>query len=552
MFRLQKLSPLSPLTWKSIAVRGIHATSARRIFISSRTCQSKQSQSQETQLRNPSKQQLLQFQKRQLYRIASETIEEKEEIPAIEFALRRAQFAALLPEGSVAIVAGFTLRYATGGIFHEFHQNTDLLYLTGFNEPDAAMLLEKDTAKFDGGHRFTMFVRPKNPSTEIWDGPCVGVEDAIKEYGADEVRQLKFKYCDQAFTITKLPHRLSQILDTQLAQTNSKILTDLPKSHPLVPSPHATSSHAASAPAVPAWTPYATLLTYLEGSTPPQRPTNLYKVSPLAPVLAQLRLVKSDAEIRVLRRAGKISGRAIVDAMAATKPGVSEKYLHAVVEFSAKRRGADWLAYVPVVASGLNALTLHYVVNRGVLRDGDLVLMDAGCEYGNYASDITRTWPANGKFTLAQQQLYSAVLKTQKACIDKCTELSNVSLDDLQNIAFEVLKAECSKLFGRRLSYNDMNKLYPHHVGHWMGMDVHDVQSVSRTIKLKKNMVVTIEPGIYVPNSDVFPEQYRGIGIRIEDDIVIGHDNPTILSVEAPKEIVDIEAVCQGLVGTRD
>ncbi|KAJ3078597.1 hypothetical protein HDU99_000481 [Rhizoclosmatium hyalinum] len=460
-------------------------------------------------------------------------------ISGAEYLERRRKFAASLPDGSVAVVAGYALRYATGGIFHEFHQNTDLLYLTGFNEPDACLVIEKDQGD---NYKETLFLRPRDPATEIWDGPRSGLEGAKLYFGISN-----------AEPIHRLPERLNTLLNTQLPFTHSQIVTDLPTSHTLPPGPF-HSNHAASAPAVPAWTPYATLLSHLNDPSSP-KPVNLFKVRKLSGVgstLAQQRLIKSPAEIAVLRKAGQISGRAHVDTMSATKPGVTEAYLHSVMDHGVRRRGADALAYVPVVAAGKNALTLHYVINRHVAKDGDLVLMDAGGEYGGYASDITRTWPVSGKFTDPQKKLYQAVLKAQKACIDKCNERSHTSLDELQNLAFEVLRVECSKLFGRRLSYNDMNILYPHHVGHWMGLDVHDTGSVPRTTKLTKGMVITIEPGIYVPDTERFPAEYRGIGIRIEDDVVIGETDCTVLSAEAPKEIDDIEAVVQGLIKSRD
>ncbi|KAJ3069554.1 hypothetical protein HDU98_007373 [Podochytrium sp. JEL0797] len=454
-------------------------------------------------------------------------------ISAKEFAERRQRFAALLPAGSKAIVPGFALRYSTGGIFHEFHQQTDLLYLTGLNEPDTCMVLEKDS----NGHRFTLFVRPKDKATEIWDGPRCGLEGAVKYFGADS-----------AEPIHRLPQVLDDILNTPLEHSQSCIATDLPLNHPLPPGPN-DAAHAASAPSVPAWTPYATLLGYLQ-NTPSVKPVNLYKIRKLAPILANLRVVKSPAEIAILRQSGRNSGRAHVDTMAATQPGVTESYLQSVMDHGCRKRGSDALAYVPVVAAGRNALILHYVVNRQVVMDGELVLMDAGGEFGHYASDITRTWPVSGTFSEPQKQIYKAVLKANKACIEKCSERANVSLDDLQNLAYEIMKVECSKLFGRRLSYADMNILYPHHVGHYMGLDVHDVQSVPRTTKLVEGMVITIEPGLYVPDDERFPERYRGIGVRIEDDVVIGKEGCLVLTSEAPKEVVDVEAVCQGVVGT--
>ncbi|KAJ1549753.1 hypothetical protein HK405_002428, partial [Cladochytrium tenue] len=167
-------------------------------------------------------------------------------------------------------------------------------------------------------------------------------------------------------------------------------------------------------------------------------------------------------------------------------------------------------------------------------------------EYGGYCADITRTWPASGKFTKPQRELYEAVLTVQKECIKRCTEAADVTLDDLQRLTTEVARSECQKLFKRKVTNQDMNQLYPHHVSHYLGLDVHDTPSIPRNRKLKKGMVVTVEPGLYVPNSSQFPAEFRGIGIRIEDDVVVGESMPTVLSAEAPKEVVDIEAACEG------
>ncbi|ORX49932.1 Creatinase/aminopeptidase [Hesseltinella vesiculosa] len=181
-------------------------------------------------------------------------------------------------------------------------------------------------------------------------------------------------------------------------------------------------------------------------------------------------------------------------------------------------RGSSALAYVPVVAGGSNALSMHYVRNDMLLKDGDLVLVDASGEFLGYASDITRTRPVNGKFTDAQRDLYQVVL------------------NELKNIAFP-------------LNHWDLERvLYPYHVGHYLGLDVHDVYDITRSRKLQKNMVVTIEPGLYVPYDDRFPKHFQGIGIRIEDNVVIGTSDPFVLTTNAPKEIIDVEACCQKIL----
>ncbi|KAJ3162434.1 hypothetical protein HDU86_004915 [Geranomyces michiganensis] len=363
-----------------------------------------------------------------------------------------------------------------------------------------------------------LFVRPRDTSREIWDGPRAGLEGAKRYFGADEARE-----------IDTLPAYINSLASSPAGP----VYTDLSLGPKL-------SSRDSS------------ITSMLRNSILGSSGQHTAAFEPLKPLLNDLRLSKSPAETAVMRQAGRITGRAFVDMMKATKPGVGEHDLWAVAEHSVKRRGASRLAYVPVVAGGKNALTIHYVLNDQLLDDGTMVLVDAGGEYGGYASDVTRTWPVNGKFSKEQRALYNAVLRVQRTCIAKCSGDAAVSLDDLQREAFELLRGECSTLFGRTLSNKEMNRLYPHHVGHWLGLDVHDTQSVHRTTRLQPGMVVTIEPALYIPDSPDFPEAYRGIGVRIEDDVVVGGKEtgwaPTVLSVEAPKEVEDIEAVMAGMV----
>jgi intermediate cleaving peptidase 55 len=221
---------------------------------------------------------------------------------------------------------------------------------------------------------------------------------------------------------------------------------------------------------------------------------------------------------------------------------MTEAQLHATLEYYARMEGASGLAYVPVVASGKNSLVLHYVKNACVMKDGDLVLVDAGAEYNFYCSDVSRTWPVNGKFTEPQRKLYELVLNCQKQIILKCKPGS--SLDELQNQTYQYLHEGVSELLGRHIKSMEMQDLYPHHVGHYIGLDVHDCYTVSRSKRLKPGMAVTIEPGIYIPDDPKYGT-FRGIGVRIEDDIVITEDEPLVLTSRIPKEIHELESLFQ-------
>ncbi|KAL2919363.1 aminopeptidase [Polyrhizophydium stewartii] len=515
-------------------------------------------------------------------------LQKHERISRDEYAVRRLQLAKAIGPQAAAVVPGYGLRYATGGIFYPFHQSTNLLYLTGFNEPDCGCIIESAT-KDPSEHRFLMFVQPADRRTEIWDGPRAGIEGARTHFGAtaaypieafeDALRQLNASaatrrlYSDLPLTqrsAGSASRSLSGSADSASGSTPSllenthikvssssathvdkdasvsKMLLGRAELHgradPFFELAAAQPSSSSAAPGRTFSNPWTTGRDTAQGTT----------VKPLASLIDMLRLYKSPAEIQVMRQAGRITGRAFVEAMRATKPGTTEHQLSAVLEFHLRMQGADGFAYVPVVAGGRNALTLHYVQNKQMLRDGDLVLVDAGGEYGHYASDVTRTWPVNGKFTAAQKKLYESVLRVQKHIIKQCTEAARTTLDQLQYETAGMLQEEISALLGRPVSMGEMNALYPHHVSHWLGMDVHDTGSVSRSTRLSEGMVVTIEPGLYIPDSPNYPPEFRGVGIRIEDDVAVGgpstHGAPVILSVDAPKEVVDIEAVMAGIV----
>ncbi|KAJ3041305.1 hypothetical protein HDV00_009577 [Rhizophlyctis rosea] len=391
-----------------------------------------------------------------------------------------------------------------------------------------------------------LFVRPSDSKSQLWDGPRAGLVGAKEYFGADESRP-----------ISQLPTYIQTLPQT----SRGPIYTDLPLPIPppaLLSSTHIsfTSAHAASSnsslPKLPkmlresgktqegggqSW--FGRLNGAVTGGGTGQ------KVVALKPVVDELRLVKSEAEIKVMRRAGDITGKAFVEMMRHTSPSSSEDKVAAVAEYTMKMNGAKCMAYVPVVAGGKNAGVIHYVRNDMRLRDGDLVLVDAGAEYGHYVADVTRTWPVNGKFTPAQRAVYEAVLKVQKSCIERLHP-SQTTLDDLHNDSFSMLKSEMSRIFGREVPNNEMNRLYPHHLGHWVGMDVHDTGSVMRSRKVGVGMCVTIEPAIYIPDSTLYPPEFRNIGIRIEDDVVVTEGGPEVLSRSVPKEVGDVERVCGG------
>ncbi|KAI8359147.1 peptidase M24, structural domain-containing protein, partial [Blakeslea trispora] len=397
-----------------------------------------------------------------------------------EFEKRRSNLMRSLPDGSVVVSVGYGTRYMTNNIFYPFHQNTDFWYLCGFNEPDAAMILEKDSS-LERGYKQTMFVLPKSASAELWDGPRTGIDAAKEIFGADE-----------AYENNRFQHHLKNALASA-----KHIFMDSPGSIPSLTSNENTKKLIETG-------------------------LKLQTILPLSKVVQELRMIKSTSEVEIMKKSGMNSSKAFIEAMKWTKPGLTEAQLWAKLDYEIRMRGSSILAYVPVVAGGPNALSMHYVRNDMELRDGDLVLVDCGGEYNGYASDITRTWPVNGKFTDPQKELYQAVLNVNKACIKMCTEVNSISLHGIHSQSIKIMKQELDKIGFKASAWDVERILYPHHVGHYLGLDVHDLHSLDRSRKLKENMVITIEPGLYVPFDNKFPEKYQGIGIRIEDNVVVG------------------------------
>ena len=378
---------------------------------------------------------------------------------------------------------------------------------------------------------------PRQPGKEAWDGPVCGLEGATRIFGADDA---------QTNEPSSILHHLQQALSTC-----EHVYVDLPQ--------QAT---------IPRQTGRPTKLSLLDYLSPPS-PTgydlfvkksdfdavlrllhNPRNTRSLAREMDELRSCKSTNELRVMRHAGAISGEAMAAAMRYVRPGMPESEVQAVFEFECARRGAQRQAYVPVFASGRNALMIHYVRNDSMVQEGDVLSVEAGCEFNGYASDITRSFPAGngGRFTPAQRDIYEVLLNTLKSCTKLAVASNGYSLAELHRRSVEMLATELRALnFSLTLGVLE-RVLYPHYLGHWLGIDLHDTSSIERSRRLRPGMVLTIEPGLYIPDDPAFPREYRGIGMRVEDDVAVrDHDN-IVLSADAPKEIADVEGACRGIV----
>ena len=432
--------------------------------------------------------------------------------PAIYAARRDAYMKALGPN-AVAVIRSLPECLRNGDVHHPFRQHSDLIYLTGFLEPDTTLVLRPGAET----ERVTLFVRPRDPAAETWDGRRAGLEGAKAHYGADA-----------AYPSAELPAKLADLL----ANTDEL--------H------YCLGLHDAMDLLIGA---ALVRLRTLEkrGKRPPS-----IVVDPRAN-LHELRLHKHPEELATLRHAAAITSDAHLAAMRLGRPGTFEHELEAVIDYTFRKRGGNGPGYNTIVGAGANATILHYTENRSAIAAGDLVLVDAGCEYDHYTADITRTWPASGRFTAPQRRVYETVLAIQKSAIalarpgttiadihDHCTRRLTEAMLQLGLLTGTV---------DERIADNAYRKYYPHGTSHWLGLDVHDAGAYTRSGKprpLAPGMVITVEPGLYIPaDATDAPAELRGIGVRIEDDVVItatGHD---VLTAACPKEIEELERACR-------
>jgi Xaa-Pro aminopeptidase len=432
--------------------------------------------------------------------------------PAV-FAARRDAYMQALGPGAVAVVRSLPERLRNGDAFHPFRQHSDVYYLTGFVEPETTLVLRPGAET----ERVVMFVRPRDPEMETWDGRRAGLEGAKETYGADA-----------AYPASELPARLWELisntdelhyslgLDDQMDLAVASALNRLRK-------------------------------TEKRGRRPPRA-----VVDPRA-ALHELRLRKQPEELTALRKACAITCDAHIAAMAAGRPGVFEHELEAMINYKFRKCGGAGPGYSTIVGAGENATILHYTENRCAIADGDLVLVDAGCEYDHYTADITRTWPANGRFTAPQRRVYEIVLATQKSAV--ALAKPGTTIDQIHDHCVRQLTEgmiELGLLTGtadERIEDQSYRRFYMHGTSHWLGLDVHDVGAYMRNGKaraLEAGMVITVEPGLYVAiDAPDVPAELRGIGIRIEDDVAITADGNAVLTAACPKDIDDIEAACR-------
>jgi Xaa-Pro aminopeptidase len=412
---------------------------------------------------------------------------------------------------------------------HPYRADSDIAYLTGFEEPESALVILPGRAEGEA----VLFVRARDPEREVWDGRRAGPEGAVSTYGVDE-----------AFPIGELQKRLPGLLKgrSSVWMHAGRRADDDAKVFGAV----ATTRRRCRK----------------EGRWP-------RSFCDLDLVLSPMRHIKDDAELALLERAAEASVAGHRRAMAVSRPGVNEGDLEAVLSYEFRRGGAARHGYEPIVATGDNACILHYIENDATLGDGELVLIDAGAEVGLYTADITRTFPANGKFSEAQRELYEIVLAANEASI--AASKPGATMRELDAISRRVLADGLVRIgllegdietLTKKVPFEDMpeghpgkaplDRFYMHSTGHWLGSDVHDVGAYhdgERQTELLPGMVFTIEPGLYVPKgSEDVPERYHGIGIRIEDDIVVTSDGHRNLTAGVPKDIAGIEA----LVGTEE
>lgn len=441
------------------------------------------------------------------------------EIGVEEFVSRRRQLMAAMGEDAIAIIAAASLKTRNRDSEYPFRQDSDFHYLCGFPEPDAVLVLCPGAEQ-----EVVLFCLPRDPAKEVWTGYRVGPQAAAQQFALD------------------CAHSLDEIdaLLPQLMQGRQRLLYSFSASDAL-------SGAQALGVRVRAWRKVL-LGQERHAQFVPQREENLDAL------LHEMRLFKSPAEAALMRVAGSLTADAHCRAMRRCKPGMMEYQLEATIRHCFAEQGYREPAYGTIVGGGANGCILHYTENRDELRDGDLVLIDAGCEVAGYAGDITRTFPVNGRFSEAQRALYELVLRAQTAAIEAIRPGVSWNLPHERAVAvltegllqLGLLQGERDRL----IAAEAYRPFYMHRTGHWLGLDVHDVgeyQIQGDWRELQEGMVLTVEPGLYVAPgmADVDP-CWHGIGIRIEDDILVTGGGCEVLTRDVPKTVAEIEALMAG------
>jgi len=421
-----------------------------------------------------------------------------------------AEFIKRMDQQSVAIIPAAREATRSNDTQYRYRQDSDFFYLTGFEEPDSIAVIAPGRAT-----KYTLFVRPRNPEREIWDGKRAGVDGAKNEFGAEA-----------AFPIVEFDEKLQEILDgAGSLYYRLGVNPDLDDT--------------------------------IVGEIARMRALNRKPIHPPrtivdpATIVHEMRVFKSEAEIELMQRAADIAAEAHVEAMKAVRPGMKEYEVEALIEQIFRRQGAAGPSYTSIVGAGANATVLHYISNNGELHDGELLLVDAGAEYKGYASDITRTYPINGRYTKAQREIYDLVLETQMACVEMVRP--GTTHDGLKAHSIKMLTEGMVRLGllqgdpEELISEKKYEQFYMHGLGHLLGIDVHDVGIYyygKESRALEPGTVMTVEPGLYInPATKDIPEQYLGIGVRIEDDVLCTANGPRVLTSGVPKHAEEIEAL---------
>jgi Xaa-Pro aminopeptidase len=433
-----------------------------------------------------------------------------------EYRQRREQLMAKIGNGT-AIFGSAPMATMHNDVEYIYRQESDFYYLTGFNEPHAVAVI----APHHDEHKFILFVQPKEREKEIWTGYRVGVDAAKEKYGADE-----------AYLISELDEKLPQYLEK-----GDKIYYHMGRDEQL------------NGKVITYW--QRLLRSYGKRGTGPVAIEDPFLT------LHPLRQVKSPAELDLMREAARIAALAHARARDIAKPGVKESEIEAEIEYIFRKNGAMGVAYPSIVASGANACILHYIDNNSTLQDGDLLLIDAGCSVGYYNSDVTRTFPVNGKFTTEQKIIYELVLDAQMASIEQVKpgttwkDFHHTSVQIITEglVQLELLAGDVDTL----IEEGKYKNFYMHGTGHWLGLDVHDagiyMHGAETWYQFQPGNIITVEPGIYI-SPDIEPAEgqpkiddcWKGIGIRIEDDVLITSTGHEVLTAAIPKFVEHLES----------
>ena len=429
----------------------------------------------------------------------------------------REAFIEKMGPGGVAIFASNPPARWNHDTEYIYRPDPNFYYLTGFEEPESICVIAPEHPK----HQYVLFVRPKNKQAEIWNGERVGIRDARRRYGADK-----------AYPIEKFDEKIGEYL-----QDAERLYYTLGSNEDIDSEMLARFTRAVKSK--------------VRGGK------GIDTLVDPSPILSEMRLIKNETELERMRMATEITVAGHVAAMKAVRPGLYEYQLESLVESTFRMNGAGGAAFPTIVASGENATTLHYTTNACEIEGGNLVLLDAGAEYNRYCGDVTRTFPANGTFTEAQRDIYQIVLDAHYAIIDGIRP--GVSIDEPHQKSIELLTEgmlslgllKKKKKIEKLIEDGAYRKFYMYRIGHMIGLDVHDVNSVREANgdykTFQPGMIITIEPGLYVAEgSKGVPSKYLGIGVRIEDDILVTESGNENLTSGVPKEIDEVEALIHG------